>query len=134
MTGRPFYAAAAPATIAGTEPALLPSTACAEDYGWVDLSPQHDAGSAESMKDKYIDGYWWGTYKDAEGECPLGDDGAIDRKRPAGAEGQPPCGVEYLRPSEATVTWEVSWRPARTTPAHRPPFPRGRSARPRRSP
>ena len=212
--------------------------------GMVDLSPQHDADNAESMKDKYIDGkhgafnvekngkgYWWGAYKNParlddstsmectempfwvdngddppadiqnvitpeilaqlayeeiripegtatlqpaddrlvvnlatwvslddatfhpvsatasvdalgisatttarpvsvridpgtddavthpdSGECTLGD-GGIGRKRPPGAEGTPPCGVTYLRSSEATgpypfqatVTWEVSW-------------------------
>ncbi|WP_234380263.1 hypothetical protein [Streptomyces sp. CMB-StM0423] len=55
------------------------------------------------------------TYPES-GECPLGD-GGIGQERPAGAEGPPPCGVEYLRSSEATgpypfqatVTWEVSW-------------------------
>ncbi|WP_420304494.1 hypothetical protein [Streptomyces sp. MAR4 CNX-425] len=213
--------------------------------GMVDLSPQHDAGNAESMKDKYIngehgafnvekndEGYWWGAYKNPDrlgdsaamecndmpfwvdtgdeppadienaitpeilaqlayeeiripegtatlqpaddrqvvnlptwvslddatfhpvsatasvdvlgisatttarpagihidpgtddaltypesGDCPLGDDGGIGQKRPAGAEGPPPCGVKYLRSSEATgpypfqatVTWKVSW-------------------------
>ncbi|WP_407560210.1 hypothetical protein [Streptomyces sp. 184] len=51
------------------------------------------------------------------GECPLNDDGSVGQKRPAGAEGPPPCGVQYLRSTEATgpyafegtVTWKVSW-------------------------
>lgn len=51
------------------------------------------------------------------GECPLNDDGSVGRKRPAGAEESPPCGVQYLRSTEATgpyefegsVTWNVSW-------------------------
>ncbi|WP_347612598.1 hypothetical protein [Streptomyces sp. B22F1] len=51
------------------------------------------------------------------GECPLNDDGSVGQRRPAGAEGAPPCGVQYLRSSEATgpyafqgtVTWDVSW-------------------------
>ncbi|MFW6725191.1 hypothetical protein ACHZ98_34680 [Streptomyces sp. MAR4 CNY-716] len=55
------------------------------------------------------------THPDS-GECTLGD-GGIGQKRPPGAEGTPPCGVTYLRSSEATgpypfqatVTWEVSW-------------------------
>lgn len=51
------------------------------------------------------------------GECPLNDDGSVGQERPAGAEGTPPCGVQYLRSTESTgpyefegsVTWNVSW-------------------------
>ncbi|MFW6691716.1 hypothetical protein [Streptomyces sp. MAR4 CNX-425] len=51
------------------------------------------------------------------GECPLNDDGTVGEKRPPGAEEPPPCGVQYLRSTEATgpyefegsVTWVVSW-------------------------
>jgi enoyl reductase len=51
------------------------------------------------------------------GECPLNDDGSVGQKWAAGVEGDPPCGVQYLRSTEATgpyefegsVTWNVSW-------------------------
>jgi enoyl reductase len=58
------------------------------------------------------------TVHPASGDCPIDAEGHIGTPYVKGATGDPPCGVTYLRSSEAnggpyplkaTVTWKISW-------------------------
>lgn len=52
------------------------------------------------------------------GECPIGADGQVGAKHPAGDNGNPPCGVTYLHSTQSsgayqlnvTATWKVTWQ------------------------
>lgn len=99
--------------------------------GGIDMSPQHDAGNAEAMRDKYVngehgpfnvekngEGFWWGVYTDpdqantpAASECvgtpfwvDTGDDPPADIENTINPEILAQLAYKQIRIPEATPT------------------------------